>query len=54
MLIDTVPFHPVAGARPNFMKVAPVVRALRAHDAGLRLKLMHTKHYDPHLKGNKI
>ncbi len=38
--------HLVAGARPNFMKIAPMVRALRAH-GGLAWKLVHTgQHYD--------
>jgi UDP-N-acetylglucosamine 2-epimerase (non-hydrolysing) len=37
----------VAGARPNFMKVAPVVRALDAHGS-VRYRLVHTgQHYDP-------
>jgi len=36
----------VAGARPNFMKVAPLVRALAARD-GVRPVLVHTgQHYD--------
>lgn len=36
----------VAGARPNFMKIAPIVRALQAH-GGLRFKIVHTgQHYD--------
>ena len=36
----------VAGARPNFMKIAPVVRALR-DDGRLRATLVHTgQHYD--------
>lgn len=36
----------VAGARPNFMKIAPIVRALQAHD-GLDYKIIHTgQHYD--------
>lgn len=38
--------HLIAGARPNFMKIAPIVRALRA-DGRLRFKLVHTgQHYD--------
>jgi UDP-N-acetylglucosamine 2-epimerase (non-hydrolysing) len=38
----------VAGARPNFMKVAPVLRVLRA--AGHRPILVHTgQHYDPRM-----
>jgi UDP-N-acetylglucosamine 2-epimerase (non-hydrolysing) len=36
----------VAGARPNFMKIAPIVRALQAH-GGLGYKIIHTgQHYD--------
>lgn len=38
--------HLVAGARPNFMKIAPIVRALRAH-GGLDFRLVHTgQHHD--------
>lgn len=37
----------VVGARPNFMKAAPVQRALAELDPGLRLLLVHTgQHYD--------
>jgi UDP-N-acetylglucosamine 2-epimerase (non-hydrolysing) len=37
----------VVGARPNFMKAAPVLRALSAH-SGVRQTLVHTgQHYDP-------
>lgn len=36
----------VAGARPNFMKIAPIVRALQAH-GGIAFKIIHTgQHYD--------
>ena len=36
----------VAGARPNFMKIAPIVRALQAQRA-LAFKIIHTgQHYD--------
>jgi UDP-N-acetylglucosamine 2-epimerase (non-hydrolysing) len=36
----------VAGARPNFMKIAPIVRALQAH-GDLGFKIIHTgQHYD--------
>src|SRR5271155_2376577 len=39
-------FLHVVGARPNFMKVAPVMRALRARQ-GVRQTLVHTgQHYD--------
>lgn len=37
----------VAGARPNFMKLAPVVRGLRAHRE-VTIRIVHTgQHYDP-------
>jgi UDP-N-acetylglucosamine 2-epimerase (non-hydrolysing) len=37
----------VAGARPNFMKVAPLIRALRNRDSSLPFRLVHTgQHYD--------
>ncbi|MCC5870741.1 MAG: UDP-N-acetylglucosamine 2-epimerase (non-hydrolyzing) [Gammaproteobacteria bacterium] len=43
----------IAGARPNFMKVAPVIRALKKRQASgssLRYRLVHTgQHYDPKL-----
>jgi len=43
--------HLVGGARPNFMKIAPVVRALQA-DGRLRWKLVHTgQHYDRNMSG---
>jgi UDP-N-acetylglucosamine 2-epimerase (non-hydrolysing) len=39
----------VVGARPNFMKTAPVMRALERHD-GIRQRLVHTgQHYDRRL-----
>lgn len=41
----------VAGARPNFMKIAPIVRALQAH-GGLNFKIIHTgQHYDREMNG---
>ncbi|MDO8652344.1 MAG: UDP-N-acetylglucosamine 2-epimerase (non-hydrolyzing) [Undibacterium sp.] len=41
----------VAGARPNFMKIAPIVRALQAH-GGLGFKIIHTgQHYDHEMNG---
>ncbi|SCY73730.1 non-hydrolyzing UDP-N-acetylglucosamine 2-epimerase [Desulfoluna spongiiphila] len=39
----------VAGARPNFMKIAPIIREIKANQNGLQLeyKLVHTgQHYD--------
>lgn len=45
----------IAGARPNFMKIAPILHALQAcKDAGgaLRWRLIHTgQHYDPRMSG---
>lgn len=40
-----LPVHLVAGARPNFMKIAPIVRALQARS--LPFRIIHTgQHYD--------
>ena len=40
----------VAGARPNFMKIGPVHRALEASDAGFDARIVHTgQHYDDEL-----
>jgi UDP-N-acetylglucosamine 2-epimerase (non-hydrolysing) len=40
----------VVGARPNFMKAAPVLRALRAERPELEPLLVHTgQHYDPEM-----
>jgi len=37
----------VVGARPNFMKIAPIAAALGAHAPQLRVSLLHTgQHYD--------
>ena len=37
----------VVGARPNFMKIAPLIRAIRQDGSGLRALLLHTgQHYD--------
>ncbi len=37
----------VVGARPNFMKMAPILRALAAHQPPLQALLVHTgQHYD--------
>jgi UDP-N-acetylglucosamine 2-epimerase (non-hydrolysing) len=44
----------IAGARPNFMKIAPIIRALetRARDE-LRYRLVHTgQHYDARMSGD--
>ncbi len=46
----------IAGARPNFMKVAPIIKALqRQQEAGgqLRYRLVHTgQHYDRHMSAD--
>ncbi len=40
----------VVGARPNFMKIAPVIRAMRDANPPLPVRLMHTgQHYDPEM-----
>ena len=41
----------VVGARPNFMKIAPIMRALRAHPVFSGAQLVHTgQHYDDSMK----
>ena len=51
MLIDII-----AGARPNFMKIAPIIRALDARRVAggtLRYRLVHTgQHYDAKMSGD--
>lgn len=46
----------IAGARPNFMKIAPILRAIGARRAGgsrLRTRLVHTgQHYDARMSGD--
>jgi UDP-N-acetylglucosamine 2-epimerase (non-hydrolysing) len=40
----------VVGARPNFMKIGPIVAAIRGHGKGLEHYLVHTgQHYDRRL-----
>jgi len=45
----------IAGARPNFMKIAPIIRAIEARQksaSALDYRLVHTgQHYDPRLSG---
>lgn len=45
----------IAGARPNFMKIAPILHAMQARKAAggpLRWRLVHTgQHYDPRMSG---
>lgn len=51
MIIDVV-----AGARPNFMKIAPIIRAIEADRAAggvLEYRLVHTgQHYDSRMSGD--
>jgi UDP-N-acetylglucosamine 2-epimerase (non-hydrolysing) len=43
----------VVGARPNFMKVAPVIRALKARPGRAQHYLVHTgQHYDEDMSGS--
>jgi UDP-N-acetylglucosamine 2-epimerase (non-hydrolysing) len=46
----------IAGARPNFMKIAPILRAIQARQrggSGLRYRLVHTgQHYDARMSGD--
>ncbi len=49
MLIDII-----AGARPNFMKIAPIIHAIedRTKEVGLDYRLIHTgQHYDRNMSG---
>ena len=40
----------VAGARPNFMKIAPIMRALEPYESSMEAILIHTgQHYDPEM-----
>ncbi len=39
--------HLIAGARPNFMKIAPIIRELKKHSDRIHFQLIHTgQHYD--------
>jgi len=46
----------IAGARPNFMKIAPLIRAMdsrKAQGGALRYRLAHTgQHYDARMSGD--
>jgi len=40
----------VAGARPNFMKIAPIISMMKAGPNPISIKLVHTgQHYDPEM-----
>lgn len=41
----------VVGARPNFMKIAPIMREFNRSDSGIEARLVHTgQHYDAEMK----
>lgn len=46
----------IAGARPNFMKIAPIIRAIQSRQGNgtaLRFRLVHTgQHYDERMSGD--
>jgi UDP-N-acetylglucosamine 2-epimerase (non-hydrolysing) len=40
----------IAGARPNFIKIAPIIRAIKSSGTNIRYRLVHTgQHYDDRL-----
>ncbi|MEO8005550.1 MAG: UDP-N-acetylglucosamine 2-epimerase, partial [Betaproteobacteria bacterium] len=42
----------IVGARPNFMKIAPVIRAMRSASPPVSVRLLHTgQHYDAEMNG---
>jgi len=48
-----VKFLLVAGARPNFMKIAPVLEAFRPYRGAHQVRLVHTgQHYDARMSGD--
>ena len=47
---SSAPILCVVGARPNFMKIAPVIRAMKGATPPLPVRLLHTgQHYDPEM-----
>lgn len=41
----------IVGARPNFMKIAPIMREFNKNDSGITARLLHTgQHYDAEMK----
>ena len=53
ILTDKVNILCVVGARPNFMKIAPIMRALNNPISGLNGRLVHTgQHYDAAMKAS--
>jgi len=54
--VNTVLVDIIAGARPNFMKIAPIIHAIEARKAQggpVRFRLVHTgQHYDEKMSGD--
>jgi UDP-N-acetylglucosamine 2-epimerase (non-hydrolysing) len=54
--VRTILVDIIAGARPNFMKIAPIIRAIEARKASggpLEYRLVHTgQHYDEKMSGD--
>lgn len=49
--LSAAPVICIVGARPNYMKVAPIIRAFAAHQPPIPTLLVHTgQHYDPAMK----
>ncbi|MDZ7612999.1 MAG: UDP-N-acetylglucosamine 2-epimerase [Flavobacteriaceae bacterium] len=43
----------IAGARPNFMKIAPIIEALEKVKGQIQYRLIHTgQHYDKKMSGS--
>lgn len=43
----------VAGARPNFMKIAPIIHAIKDNSIAISYRLIHTgQHYDKNMSGS--
>jgi UDP-N-acetylglucosamine 2-epimerase (non-hydrolysing) len=43
----------IAGARPNFMKIAPIIRAIESRRGRIGYRLVHTgQHYDARMSGD--
>ena len=43
----------VAGARPNFIKIAPIIHAIEQSDSDIEFRLVHTgQHYDKNMSGS--
>ncbi|MFN9076936.1 MAG: UDP-N-acetylglucosamine 2-epimerase (non-hydrolyzing), partial [bacterium] len=53
--MSTILVDIIAGARPNFMKIAPIIHAIQAREkqgGPIRYRLVHTgQHYDVKMAG---